>query len=238
MEEEWKVIPGFSKYEVSTDGRVRSNARKNPIIKSPHYSKFGYPMVSLVADDGKTYGRTIHSLVAEAYVENPDPENYIVIRHLDSDPKNCHYTNLAYGTISMNYRDMMEANRQWTKPVYCYETDTIYHSGQDAARELGLQKASVTNTCKGKTGVTGGYHLCFASDMNERLANLEEWLDDSKSLRWKPVEAYNLSTGENYIFKSHLEAQHALGVTDSGISNVLAGRITNTKGWEFRNLAD
>lgn len=49
-------------------------------------------------------------------------------------------------------------------PVYCKETDTIYESIQECARQLGLWATLVCKVCKGKLKTTGGYHLCYYND--------------------------------------------------------------------------
>lgn len=50
------------------------------------------------------------------------------------------------------------------KPVYCKETDTVYKSVQECARELNLYATNVTKVCQGKIHTTGGYHLNYYND--------------------------------------------------------------------------
>lgn len=56
--------------------------------------------------------------------------------------------------------------------VYCFETDTIYKSVQECARELNLHATSVSRVCKGKAHTTGGFHLKYYDDVinAERLS--------------------------------------------------------------------
>ena len=49
-------------------------------------------------------------------------------------------------------------------PVYCEETNTIYESIQECARQLGLLATLVCKVCKGKLKTTGGYHLSYYND--------------------------------------------------------------------------
>ena len=46
-------------------------------------------------------------------------------------------------------------------PVYCEETNIIYPSVQECARQLKLYATNVTKCCKGKIKTTGGYHLKY-----------------------------------------------------------------------------
>ena len=51
------------------------------------------------------------------------------------------------------------------KKVYCLETNTIYKSVQECARQLNLQATLVSKVCRGKSLTTGGYHLKYYDDM-------------------------------------------------------------------------
>ena len=233
----WKRIPGFSKYEVSLDGRVRSYIHNSPIELKPWYSSYGYPYVKLRDDNGKPHKFTIHSLVARSYVNNPKPEEYNVVRHLDNNPRNNYHSNLCWGTVAMNHQDMVDHGREFTKPVYCYEKNYIYNSAVEAANDLCVSKSSISNCCHGKIGVAGGYHFCFATDMDERLSNLEDWLDDSKSHGYRKLEATNLQTGKTIIFNSRKEASEFTGAPDCSISSVISGSLKQSHGWAFKDLS-
>lgn len=52
------------------------------------------------------------------------------------------------------------------KKVYCVETDTVYPSIQQCARELDLQATLVCRCCKGTLKSTGGYHLQYYDTIN------------------------------------------------------------------------
>lgn len=47
------------------------------------------------------------------------------------------------------------------KRVYCVETDKIYNSTHECARELGLTSTNIVKVCKGKFKSTKGYHLKY-----------------------------------------------------------------------------
>lgn len=50
------------------------------------------------------------------------------------------------------------------KPVYCKETNVVYESVQECARQLGLWATLVCKVCKKKLKTTGGYHLSYYND--------------------------------------------------------------------------
>lgn len=104
--EKWKPIPGYEGlYEVSSYGRVRSLERyksnngglqliKEKILK-PHNTKKGYLTVQLC---NKKF--TVHRLVAQAFIPNPD--NLPMINHLDEDKTNNVADNLEWCDAKYN----------------------------------------------------------------------------------------------------------------------------------------
>lgn len=104
--EQWRPVVGYEGlYEVSDLGRVRSLPRYGTIgklLKPGTAKRGGYLYVNLCRD-GRPLNRTIHVLVAEAFL-GPRPEGFDV-RHLDGNRLNCARANLAYGTRSENNLD-------------------------------------------------------------------------------------------------------------------------------------
>ena len=52
------------------------------------------------------------------------------------------------------------------KPVYCYETDKVYESIQNCAKELNIDATSVCAVCKGKHKTVKNYHLTYYDIIN------------------------------------------------------------------------
>lgn len=117
------------------------------------------------------------------------------------------------------------------KKVYCYETDTTYSGVNEAARSIGCSGAAVTQACQGKNKTAGGMHVCYEEDKAEKLSDISGWL--SKSKYYNPIHAQNLETGEELEFDNQTEAARTLGISNSGISQVLHGRIDKFHGWTF-----
>lgn len=96
IEEIWKDIPGYEEYyEVSNTGLIR---RKAYIMKC-RLTNDGYPAITLCGG-GKQLSKTIHRIVAEAFVENPD--NKPQVNHIDGVKSNPMSSNLEWVTGSEN----------------------------------------------------------------------------------------------------------------------------------------
>lgn len=107
-QEEWRPIAEWPGYEISSFGRVR---RMRPYrstyvgrILKPYMNK-GYYSMRVVAN-GVRKARTIHSLVAEAFI-GPRPEGSI-INHKDGDKTNNRPDNLEYTTWAGNTQHAYE----------------------------------------------------------------------------------------------------------------------------------
>lgn len=151
--EQWKAIEGFEGlYEVSSYGRVKSlerivknhggvQKRAERILKENHSST--HSMVVL-CKDGKTYPKTVHRLVANAFIPNPD--NKPVVDHIDTNPRNNHVENLRWVTVQENCLNSItrknnsaskKGHPYYGRPLTLEERDKIRqaHTGRKASEE-------------------------------------------------------------------------------------------------------
>lgn len=61
-------------------------------------------------------------------------------------------------------RKKLSENYPHKKKVYCIETNEIYESVQECARQLGLQATNVSKVCRDLIHSTGGFHLKYYDD--------------------------------------------------------------------------
>lgn len=95
--ERWAAYPQIPAYEVSDRGRVRRGGR---ILAQRVGAKTGYPMVTLSLG-GRSIGRTVHSMVAEAFIGPRPPEHEV--SHQDGVRANPRLGNLRYETKAQNH---------------------------------------------------------------------------------------------------------------------------------------
>ena len=119
--------------------------------------------------------RTIHRLVAEAFIPNPD--DLPIINHKDENKLNnvvsnlewcTHKYNSNYGTINKRLSKKKINNTYNMTPIKCVETNIIYKSIHDASRQTGINVQNIAECCKGgsyckrngyvRRYTAGGYH--------------------------------------------------------------------------------
>lgn len=66
---------------------------------------------------------------------------------------------------SQEKKEKLSQNYPKQKQVYCVETDTVYRSVQECARQLNLYASNISKVCRGIHKTTGGYHLKYYDDM-------------------------------------------------------------------------
>lgn len=90
-------------YEINEDGVLR-NVKSKKVING-YTEKNGYQRVKI---ENKCLGgvvrTSIHLLVAEAFVPNPDPEKFTEVNHLDTDKQNNSASNLEWTDHSGNMK--------------------------------------------------------------------------------------------------------------------------------------
>lgn len=94
-DDEWR--PTMGRYEVSRDGRVR-NAETGRVLAQAKSNR-DYFMVQLNVG-GVNHNKTVHRLVALAYLPNPD--NLPCVDHIDRDVDHNHVSNLRWATTAQN----------------------------------------------------------------------------------------------------------------------------------------
>ena len=173
--EEWRPVRDFEGlYEVSNLARVRSVDRWKKYrgyddrfafckgrILSPCLLHCGYYLVVL-SKDGVLYRRTVHRLVAEAFV--PNPENLPQVNHKDENksnniPSNLEWCDRIYNT---NYgTGILRSSTKRRKPIeqltLAGQHVAYYDSLTEATEANGMRRFGIINVCKGRQKSAYGY---------------------------------------------------------------------------------
>ena len=151
-----KDIKGYEGlYAITSCGKVWSYRAQK--FLSQRKNNDGYLLVNLYKNGTmKTY--SVHRLVAEAYI--PNPENKTEINHKDENKEHNWLSNLEWTTHkeNINYGTRTtKAAAKLSKPVYCEELNKVFSSTIEAAHQLGIDQGSISKCCRGKRKTCGGY---------------------------------------------------------------------------------
>lgn len=97
--ENWREVEYYSKYKISTFGRLLSFHKGVPHIVKPYLDTKGYLYYRL-SKNGKKKACAVHTLVANAFIPNPD--NLPEVNHEDGNRFNNCVDNLKRVTLSEN----------------------------------------------------------------------------------------------------------------------------------------
>ena len=158
-----KDIKGYEGlYAITSCGKVWSY-RSKKFLKSCKQST-EYLAVTL-CKDGTRKSYTIHRLVAEAYL--PNPNNLPQVNHKDENKTHNYINNLEWcdNTYNVNYGTRNKrVGRARSKTVICVETNIVYHSPTEVEQTLGIDASSIHKCCKGKRHTAGGYHWRYDNE--------------------------------------------------------------------------
>ena len=132
MIEIWKEIQDYEGlYEVSNLGRVKSlpkarYKRPKEIILTPR--KHPYKFVNL-SKDSKVSTKSIHRLVANAFI--PNPNNKLTINHIDCNPSNNCVSNLEWVTPLENQMHSRNLGRYKDCDTKSSERFKNFHNNKD-----------------------------------------------------------------------------------------------------------
>lgn len=171
MTEIWSGIDGHPRYEVSSLGRVRSNAKptRGWVILSPYTSgPEGYLQVSV--DARKKY--LVHRLVAVAFLSPIDGSE--IVNHKNGIRTDNRVENLEWTTTSENlkhgyrvlgskpsHQGRFGKDHPTSRAVIatCMITgrETRYEAAIDAVKQGGFDSGSITRACQGKIAYHKGF---------------------------------------------------------------------------------
>lgn len=145
MEEEWRVIPEFPNYKISSFGRVYSISRDH--IMSVSTTNHGHSKITLANENGERCTRSVTLLVAEAFVPGRDVMSDQVVV-LDGDHNNACVSNLVWRPrwFAWQYARQLRVEQPLhyrNLPVIDITTDQEYDSIVQAGVTEGLLFSSI-----------------------------------------------------------------------------------------------
>ena len=170
----WKDIEGYEGlYQVSNLGRVRSldrvvqrntfcgqiqQRRKGRILKTIRKPE-GYVFCSL-SRDNTPETKTIHRLVAEAFI--PNPNNYPCVNHRNEDKTDNRVENLEWCTVQYNTNYGTRKQRQVANNPLCKRIKVdgvLFRSISEAERFLNCPKNAIFLVLKSNRNTYKGHKI-------------------------------------------------------------------------------
>lgn len=162
----WKEIAGYEgKYLVSDEGDVMSLPRektnqfgtfmtKGKILKPGKRGNEGHLYYFVIlSNNGKNESKSVHRLVAEAFLENP--QNLPEVNHKDKNQLNNHVENLEW--CDRQYNIEYSKNKKVAQYTLEGEKIAVYKSVKYAAQVTGILRTAINQALVGKTRTSGGY---------------------------------------------------------------------------------
>ena len=155
-EELWRDWPRDPRIKVSNKGNVVSYKRG-----------FGYPLKVVYQHDGyqkvnvSRPPQYVHRLVAETWIDNPNPNYYTQVNHINGDKDDNSVENLEWVTPSENHRHAYRTGLREVKgtPIRIVETGEVYESIHECARQIGGAPANIWQCLAGRRSTCRGYHF-------------------------------------------------------------------------------
>ena len=154
--EEWRLIDGCSEFYVSNLGRVR---KKNRLVKAG-LNKYGYPSCWIELSNGERKRATVHRLVANAFI--PNPEGKPVVDHISGDKTDNTVTNLRWVTTSENTQAAHDKGLIRRSEILAIDPDDyvfLFKTQTDAAKGAGTDTKTVGQIIQGLTKSAKGWRF-------------------------------------------------------------------------------
>ena len=165
----WKPIVGFEEYYLVSDSGQVWSMRRHKALK-PKIDRYGYEVVALSLN-GKSYHRTVHRLVAQAFVSNP--HKFPTVNHINEVKTDNRASNLEWVSVADNdnhgTRNERMADTKCKLPVEQVFSDgtTVKYKGvKDASRKTGINRCCIAQCCKNIRKTAGGYKWRYCDEKN------------------------------------------------------------------------
>lgn len=241
--EVWKPCPEFEeKYLISSHGRVISIGTYNTCKKSgllnlyKKHGRNGYIQVRLY-DNGRAKTIEIHTLVAKAFI--PNPNNLPMVNHIDEDKTNNNVENLEWCNNEYNIRYSQ------AKSIDVYTKDGIFietlNAISDVAAKYNCSTSNISRCCKSKCGTCLEYQFRYHGIPFQKKPFIFTEYQRRKSRRghncneskFVPINVYSIKGEFIKTYDNISQAAKAYRTTTGNVCKCYKGKILTSKGVIF-----
>ena len=142
----------------------------------------GYVYIGITFSDGINRNRRLHVLLAKAHINNPKPDIYNIVGHMnnvksDFDISNLYWTNVSENTKKAFDDGLMKNDIGYEDsqsiPIYCFDINKNlikdYGSMIRAFKDIGVTVSTIGRQCRHeiKTHPRCGYYFRFQEEYNK-----------------------------------------------------------------------
>lgn len=255
--EELRQIRGSDTDYITPSGRIFKLCFNGKYIeKKSHINKYnGYCYVGITLKGGKNKTRRLHRLVAEAYIENPSPEDYEIVGHKNNIKHDNRIENLYWTDLSENTQkavdDLLMVNDKGiddsqSVPIALYrnsgELVGVYGSISSAGRCISnFSKTSIAKAVdKSRKGVKGFYFVSITEEAyHSSEDSIKELQFDTKRIEKvkTPIEVFlnGVSIG---VFESQKQIGRVFGIHQATVSSLVRSGRVHPRGYSFKRVYD
>ena len=117
----YKILEDFPNYKIYKNGDIYSMTSSRML--TPYLAKNGYMYITLIHGEGKRRNKTLHSLLATAFLDNPN--NLTQVNHIDGVKHNNDLNNLEWSSPSHNVRHAFTNNLTVNNACLDYDSSSI-----------------------------------------------------------------------------------------------------------------
>lgn len=241
--EVWAPCPEFEeKYLISSHGRIISigtynTCKKDGLLKlCKKHGRNGYMQVRLY-DNGKVKTVGVHTLVAKAFI--PNPNKFPIVNHIDEDKTNNNVENLEWCDNQYNIR------YSHAKSIDIFTKDGIFIETLGGISETAIKyncnTSNISRCCKSQYGTYLGYQFRYHgepfqkkpfvfTEYQRRKSRKGHSCNESKFI---PINVYTVNGSFVKTYNNLSLAAKDFNTTTGNICKCYKGKILTSKGYIF-----
>lgn len=164
----WKQHPRYNELLISDSGIIIRNKRGRWCEMNQYDNDRGYLRIGIASG---TIPQCVHTLVAETFVHNPDPENKKYVNHIDGNKHNNSANNLEWVTAGENqehaYRTGLRTPnylQKTMKSIRIVETNEMFRGINECARHIDGNPGHIHECLNGGRHTHRGYHFEYVDE--------------------------------------------------------------------------
>lgn len=172
--EQWKTINNYPDYKISNTGIVK-NFKNDVEIKKQFQGAYYITQLYNNFTKKQTPYR-LHRLLAEHFIENPDPINFKIVDHIDRNKLNNNIDNLRWCNASMNAKNRgpVKTNKvdQYTLEGKFIQT---WDSAKCAGEKLNIKYDGIRHCCNNNYHLYKGFIWKYEKEKMKPIIDMNDY---------------------------------------------------------------